>query len=172
LPWAGLYFALIPGIVIRDLHEHNLAVGGLIVFELGAIGAALIVLGRRLRPITAMTSGLISLLPAVAMIVTAQAAESMLLLIGTAFGGVTLALGYRGSLEIGNQIAPDDQRAEFVSTYFIACFIGNSIPVIGIGLLSTLTDPLTASIVFACTVAALSIAVLVSRRLDTGSADS
>ncbi len=169
----GLYFALIPGIVIRDLHQHNLAVGGLIVFELGAIGAALIVLGRRLRPITAMTSGLISLVPAVALIVTAQATGSMaLLLIATAFGGVTLALGYRGSLQVVNQIAPDDQRAEFVSTYFIACFIGNSIPVIGIGLLATLTDPLTASIVFACTVAALSIAALRSRRLDPGSADS
>ncbi|MGI8557528.1 MAG: MFS transporter [Solirubrobacteraceae bacterium] len=169
----GLYFSLIPGIVIRDLHQHNLAVGGLIVFEFGAIGAALIVLARRLRPITAMTSGLISLLPAVALIVTAQAAESMLLLlIATAFGGVTLALGYRGSLEVVNQIAPDDQRAEFVSTYFIACFIGNSIPVIGIGLLSTFTQPLTASIVFAFTVAALSIAALLARRLDPSSADS
>ena len=45
----GLYFALIPGIVIRDLHEHNLAVGGLIVFELAAIAAVLIIACRGLR---------------------------------------------------------------------------------------------------------------------------
>ncbi len=69
----GLYFALIPGIVIRDLHEKNVALGGLIVFELAAIAAALVLLGRRLRPVTAMTSGLLGLLPAVALIVVAQA---------------------------------------------------------------------------------------------------
>ena len=79
---------------------------------------------------------------------------------------MTLSLGYRGSLEVVNQIAPDDQRAEVVSAYLIACFVGNSIPVIGIGLLSALTDPLTASIVFACAVAALAMAALASRRFE------
>ncbi len=39
----GLYFALIPSIVIKDLHQTNIAVGGLFVFELGIIAAALIV---------------------------------------------------------------------------------------------------------------------------------
>ena len=48
----GLYFALIPTIVIRELHRTNVAVGGLVVFELGAIAAACIVLGRRLPPAT------------------------------------------------------------------------------------------------------------------------
>src|SRR5581483_7142961 len=60
----GLYFALIPGIVIRDLHQTNVAIGGLLVFELGIVAAATIVLGRRLRPAVAMTGGLLVLLPA------------------------------------------------------------------------------------------------------------
>lgn len=161
----GLYFALIPGIVIRDLHETNVAVGGLIVFELGAVAASMIVLGRRLRPVTAMTTGLICLLPAVALVVTAQVAESLpLLLVATVLAGATLALGHRGSLEIVNRIAPDHRRAEVVSSYLIACFVGNSLPVIGIGTLSTLTDPVTASCVFAGMVAALSIAALAWHR--------
>lgn len=94
----GLYFALIPTIVIRDLRVTNAAVGGLVVFELGLISAVLVVLGRRLPPVTATTGGLILLLPAVALVMSAQAVGSMpLLLVATALAGVTLALGYRGS---------------------------------------------------------------------------
>jgi len=157
----GLYFALIPRIVIRDLHVNNLAVGGLIVFELGAVATACIVLGRRIPPAVAMISGLGSLLPAVALVVTAQAARSMpLLLIATAFAGVTMALGYRGSLEVVNQIAPHDRRAEVVSSYYIACFVGNSVPVIGLGVLTTLSDPLIASVTFASTIAALALGAI------------
>jgi MFS family permease len=166
----GLYFALIPNIVIRDLHQKNVAVGGLVVFELGAIAAVCIQLGRRVAATRAMTSGLLCLLPAVTLVVIAQAARSLLLLVlATALAGVTMALGYRGSLDIVNQIAPDERRAEVVSSYFIACFIGNSIPVIGLGALTTLAGPLTASTVFAGTVAALAIAALVWHRRDRAS---
>lgn len=160
----GLYFALIPGIVLRDLHETDVAVGGLIVCELASVATAVLVLGRRLRPALAMTSGLMLLLPAVALVVTAQGLRSMpLLLVATALAGVTMALGYRGSLQVVNDIAPDDRRAEVVSSYFIACFVGNSIPVIGLGVLSAVTDPLVASIVFAGTVAAFSLGALTWR---------
>ncbi|PZS36475.1 MAG: MFS transporter [Pseudonocardiales bacterium] len=163
----GLYFALIPSILIQDLHVRNVAVGGLVVFELGLFAASFIVLGRRLRPVTAMSGGLVLLLPAVALVVSAQALHSMpLLLIATAFAGATMALGYRGSLEMINEIAPDDRRAEVVSSYLIACFVGNSIPVIGVGVLSRFTDPFIASVVFACTIATLSIAALVWRKRD------
>lgn len=164
----GLYFALIPGLVERDLHVTNVAVGASIVFELGVFAAAFVVLARRLRPPTAMVSGLVLLLPSVALVVTAQAVRSMpLLLVAAALTGVTMALGYRGSLQVVNEIAPDERRAEVVSSYYIACFAGNSVPVIGIGVLSTLTEPLVGNIAFACTIAALSIGALVWRGLHS-----
>lgn len=164
----GLYFALIPGIVLRDLHS-NVAVGGLIVCELATVATAVLVLGRRLRPALAMTCGLVLLVPAVALVVTAQALRSLpVLLVATALAGITMALGYRGSLQVVNDLAPDDRRAEVVSTYFIACFIGNSVPVIGLGVLSTLTDPLLASIVFAATIAVFSLGALAWRRRRVG----
>lgn len=157
----GLYFALIPNIVIRDLHEKNVAVGGLVVFVLAAVATICLILGRRLDPSRAMIGGLLCLLPAVALVVAAQAARSMAsLLVASALGGVAMALGYRGSLEVVNEIAPDDRRAEVVSSYFIACFIGNSVPVIGVGVLSAVIGPLSASVVFAGTVGMLSIAAL------------
>jgi MFS family permease len=163
---AGLYFALIPSILIHDLHQRNVAVGGLTVFEFGVLGAACIVVARALRSRSAMTAGLVLMLPAVGLVVAAQAAGSLpLLLLAAALAGVALALGYRGSLQTINEIAPDDRRAEVVSSYFIACFVGNSVPVIGIGVLSTLAAPLTASIAFACTVGLLSVGALAWQRL-------
>nr|WP_051809453.1 MFS transporter [Actinoplanes subtropicus] len=157
----GLYFALIPTIVTHDLRVRNVAVSGLVVFALGVVAAVSLVLGRRLEPARAMAGGLLCLLPAVALVVLAQAARSMgVLLLASAVGGVALALGYRGSLEVVNEIAPDDRRAEVVSTYFMACFIGNSVPVIGVGVLSAVAGPLIASAVFAGTVGALAVAAL------------
>lgn len=154
---AGLYFALIPGILAHDLHEPNVALAGATVAEFGLLGAVCVLLAR--------AAGLVLLLPCVALVVAAQAAASLpLLLIASALAGVGLALGYRGSLETVNQLAPDERRAEIVSTSFVACFVGNSLPVIGIGVLSSLTAPLTASIAFACTVAILSVAALTWHR--------
>lgn len=162
---AGFYFALIPGIVLDDLHETNIAISGGVVSELGLIAAATIVLGRRLRPDVAMTGGLVLLAPAVALVVSAQAAQSSsLLLLASALAGVSLGLGYRGSLQVVNEIAPDERRAEVVSSYYVACFVGNSVPVIGLGLLASMTSALTASIVFACVLVALATAALMWRR--------
>jgi hypothetical protein len=78
--------------------------------------------------------------------------------------GAALAFGYRGSLQVVNEVAPDDRRAEVLSSYYIACFVGNSVPVIGFGILATLTDPLTASVAFGSTVGAFGVAALIWHR--------
>lgn len=157
----GLYFALIPNIVIRDLHQHNLLIGALLVFELAAFATACVIFGRRIAAASAMVSALLLLLPAVLLVVLAQAGGSMpLLVLATAFAGTAMGIGYRGTLEVVNDIAPPERRAEVVSTYYVACFVGNSLPVIGVGLVTTFSSPLPASITFAATIAALSLAAL------------
>ena len=72
-----------------------------------------------------------------------------------AVGGVSGGLGYRGSLEVVNRIAPADRRSEVVSSYLVVCFAGNSVPVIGIGLLSSATSALTAHVTFATVITVL-----------------
>lgn len=162
----GLYFALIPTIVSHQLHVTNSAVSGLLVFELGAIALIVTVLGRRLRPGTSMTLGLLTLLPAVALLTFAQAIGSLpMLAIASALAGVVLAFGYRGGLQIVNEIAPEKRRAEIVSSFMIAVFIGNAVPVIGVGVLTTLTTPFVATVTFAAVIAAFSIAALAIARL-------
>ena len=102
------------------------------------------------------------MLPSLVLVVTAQFAESLgVMIVATATCGVAAGLGYRGSLQVVNQIAPNDRRAEVVSAYFICCFLGNALPVIGIGVLSTLISSTAASLVFATTIALFAVVALV-----------
>jgi hypothetical protein len=69
-------------------------------------------------------------------------------------------LGYRGSLQVINQIALQDRRAEIVSSYLICAFAGNSLPVIGIGVISTLAGPADASLAFAAIIVIFALLAL------------
>lgn len=161
----GLYFALIPSIILHDLHERNVAVAGAVVAELAVVAMVAIGVTRGRAPETAMRSGLALLVPAAGLVVAAQAARSMpILALATAFAGAALGAGYIGSLQVVNQLAPGEHRAAVASSYFFGCFIGNSVPVIGVGVLSTLTTALTASLTLAIIVAVLSLATLAWHR--------
>jgi MFS family permease len=152
----GFYSALIPNLVADNLHVSAPAVAGAIVCEVFGI-AALTILGTgRLDSQPAMLSALAVLLPSVWLVVAAEVAQSLpLLLFAAALGGVSGGLGYRGSLEVINRIAPADRRSEVVSSYLIALFAGNSVPVIGIGLLSAAASAFAAHVTFAAVITAL-----------------
>jgi Arabinose efflux permease len=158
----GFYFSLAPGVLIDSLHQSNRAVGGAVVFELGLVSAATIIFTRKLESRRCMLLALVLLVPAVALLIAAQAKGSLSwLLVGTAMSGISGALGYRGSLQVVNQIAPADQRAGVSSVYFIVCFIGNSLPVIAVAALTNAFNSLVADSVFAITLAILALAALV-----------
>jgi MFS family permease len=159
----GFYAALAPSVLAHDLHETNRAIGGGIVFELCVVALAALIVTRSLKSRTAMLSGLVLLLPSLVLLVLAQSLASMpILLIGTALSGTAAALGYRGSLQVVNEIAPNERRAEVISTYLICCYVGNSVPVIGVGVLETLSTPIVASSAFAMTIALFAIVALLT----------
>jgi hypothetical protein len=76
--------------------------------------------------------------------------------------GAAAALGYRGSLQVVNEIAPADRRAEVTSSFLLCCYLGNAIPVVGVGVISKLATPIVASSAFAVTIALFAIAALVT----------
>jgi MFS family permease len=154
LSLVGFYSALVPGLLSQDLHQKSPTVSGLVVFGLFIVAAATAAMSGKLKSHTSMMSGLALLPPSLALLLAAQAEHSMLLLIfGTVVGGISTGLAYCGSLQVVNQIAPDDQRSEVVSSYLIACYLGNSVPVVGIGFLSRLTTSMTSHLVFGAVVA-------------------
>jgi MFS family permease len=84
-----------------------------------------------------------------------------LLLAASVLAGAAGSLGYRGSLAVINRIAPAERRGEIVATYLIMMFCGNSLPVIGIGLLAAKAGAPAAHVVFAVLIAALAVTGLV-----------
>lgn len=158
----AFFAALAPSVLAGELHVTSHAVAGAIFLELAAAVALVIALTRSLSSRAAMLLSLGLMLPSLALLVTAQFAGSLgIMIAATAICGLAAGLGYRGSLQVVNQIAPDDRRAEVVSAYFICCFLGNALPVIGIGVLSTLTSSTVASLVFATTIAVFAVVALV-----------
>ena len=145
--------------IADGLHEKNHAVAGAVVFELFIVAMVAAIASQKLSSRTTMLSALALLVPSLALVVAAQIFASMpVLLVGTALSGVAAALGYRGSLQVVNQIAPPDRRAEAVSSYLVACFFGNSLPVIGVGVLTAVSTQVLASSVFAVVTGAIAIA--------------
>lgn len=158
----GFYAALMPTILSHDLQIKNHAAAGALFFELAVVVAAVIVATQRLASHASMLSSLALMIPAAGSIVAAQASASLwVMLAATAAVAVSAGLGYRASLQVVNQSAPTDKRAAIVSIYFICCFIGNALPVVGVGVLSSFTSFLVADIAFACTIATFAVVALI-----------
>lgn len=157
----GFYAALTPSVLKRDIDISNLAIGGAVVFELFLCAAITAVATSAVKARTAMLSGAGVLIPGVGLLVAAQAGQSLpILLVGVALTGVAAALGYRGSLQVINEIAPGERRAEVISSFAIVCFIGNGLPVIGVGVLSSAFSPVIATVTLATVTSLLAIVAL------------
>ncbi len=158
----GFYAALLPSLLAERLHQMNHAVGGAVVFWLFAVAVAGVNLTRRLQSRTATLAGLGLLVPSLALFVLAQLLRSMpILLVGTTVAGVASALGFRGGLQVINAISPEDRRAEVVSSYYVAGFVGNSLPVIGVGVLSSALGSIAAGAIFAIAIGVFAVVALV-----------
>jgi MFS family permease len=157
----GFYAALAPSLLADQLHVTNHAVAGAIFLELAVFVAGAIVATRSLSSRGTMLLALALMPPCVALIVAAQLLASMpLLIVATAVCAIAAGLGYRGSLQVTNQIAPQDRRAEIVSSYLICAFAGNALPVIGIGVISTFAGAIAASLAFAATIVIFALLAL------------
>jgi len=164
----GFYAALIPNLLSQSMAQTSPAVSGGVVCELFVVAAVAVIVTGKLSSRTAMLGGLGLLVPSLWLLVGAESVQSMpRLLIATALGGISGALGYRGSLAIVNDIAPADRRSEVVSSYLVAVYCGNAIPIVGIGFLSALVSVQLAHVSLAMLVTALAaLAFVVARQAE------
>ncbi|MGN6525140.1 MAG: MFS transporter [Burkholderiaceae bacterium] len=159
--FGGYYAGLIPKLMADDLGVRSLAAVGAIVFETYFAGAAAVLLARRLPSRTAMLWGLALVVPGTGGLLLARAEASLALLAATSVvGGAGFGLCYRGALQVVQRIAPDTRRAEVVSCFLLACFLGNSLPVVGVGLLSQVASADVAEGSFAAMVVVLAVAAI------------
>jgi MFS family permease len=133
----GLFSALAPTFLGNVLHEHSHAVQGAVVFGLLAAGTVTQLLLARFASRRVMMAGLGLFLAGLALIVAALSqADMALFLAGTVVGGMAVGAIFLGSLATVNRLAPPGQRGQVISTYFVLCYCGLIIPVIGIGVAS------------------------------------
>jgi MFS family permease len=157
----GFFAVIAPGVLADQLHHTSHFLAGALFFELAVFCAATIVVTQHVESRTAMLWSLGLMVPSVLLVVAAQAMASMaIMLVATALCGVTAGCGYRGSLQVVNQIAPEKQRAEVVSSYFLCGFTGNALPVIGIGVIATFANMIVASLTFAVMIIVFALVAL------------
>ncbi|HEX6833072.1 MAG TPA: MFS transporter, partial [Rudaea sp.] len=102
----GFYAAIVPGLVEDGLHLHNRTIAGGVVALFFAAGAVTALVSRALRSRTAMYGALALYVPALALLLLAEPLHSPVLLVAASItGGVAMALGYRGSLQVVTEIA-------------------------------------------------------------------
>lgn len=157
----GFYAALGPAMVRDALKLDNRALASLVVAELFVVAAAVIVATRGLKARAAMLAGLILTPAGLGLLAAAQALASMpLMLAGTTVCGAASALGYRGGLASANELAPQDRRAEVASSYFVCCFLGNALPIVGVAALSQVLGSQVADRVFAVALTVIAAAAI------------
>jgi MFS family permease len=151
----GLFSSLVPGFIGGVLHQGNHAVQGAAVFGLFAVGTITQVALSKVAPRPVVLAGLGLFLAALALILAALAQASMaLFLAGTVVGGVSVGAIFLSSLATANRLAPPEQRAHVVSTFFVACYAGLIIPVIGVGVLTEFIATFPAVLAFSLLLAA------------------
>jgi MFS family permease len=152
----GLFSALAPTFLGDVLHEGSHAVQGAVVFLLLAVGTLTQVLLSRFSSRRVMLAGLGLFLAALALIVAALSQATLaLFLTGTVVGGVAVGAVFLGSLATANRLAPPGQRGQVVSAYFVMCYCGLIIPVVGVGVASEFIGDFRAVLAFSILLAAL-----------------
>jgi MFS family permease len=152
----GLFSSLVPGFIAGQLHQDSHAVQGAVVFLIFAVGTVTQVALSRFSGTRVVLAGLSLFLAALGLIVAALASSGIgLFLAGTVAGGVAVGAIFLGTLATANRLAPPGRRGQVISAFFVACYTGLSIPVVGVGVLSEFTGTFRAVLTLAILLAAL-----------------
>jgi MFS family permease len=161
--WAAfaLFIALVPTFLARALGAHNLVVGALVITGVqigstaGSIAGAR--LGNRQAIVVAMCfcgAGVWLVLAGIAWHAYAAIAVATLL---TGAGG---GLSYLAGLNVVNRVAPPAHRSETISAYLVACYLGFSVPALGVGVAASAIGLFAAFTAGAIVLGAIAIAIM------------
>jgi predicted MFS family arabinose efflux permease len=154
----GLFTSLAPTFVRRELGIGNLAVAGAIVFVVFGASSVSQLLLHGLRDRVAIGIGLLALPLGLLLVVLALEQRSLaLFLSGAVVAGLGQGLVFMGGLATINRLAPADQRAETISSYFVVSYVAISVPVIGVGFAAESFGLYDAALAFAVAIGALAL---------------
>jgi predicted MFS family arabinose efflux permease len=154
----GLFLSLAPTFVRGELGIGNLAVAGVVVFAVFGASSVSQLLLQGLRDRLAIGIGLLALPLGLLLIVLALERRSLaLFLLGAVVAGLGQGLVFMGGLATINRVAPAEQRAATIASYFVVSSIAISVPAIGVGFAAQSFGLYDAALAFAIAFGALSL---------------
>jgi MFS family permease len=170
----GLCSAVAPAFLAQELGVTSPAIIGLIVFTVfvGSTGGQLLL--DWIPEALALPAGCGFLIAGMALLALGLILSSLpLLVVALAVAGLGQGLSFRAGLTSVNAGAPEAQRAEVASTFFVVCYVAISLPVVGEGVLADTIGLRPAGLIFASAVAVLALIAMFllarSRRDDPNS---
>ena len=160
----GLFASLVPTFLRNDLGERNLAVVGVVVGTLFAVGMLAQLLGHRSwwPDSGSFVSGW--LLVGLVLIETGLLGRSLATFVaGTVAAGAGFGLATRTGVDAAQTYAEDGRQAETVAAAFVAAYAGTSVSTIGVGILDQAVGEHPATIIISVVVAIAVVAAAVLR---------
>lgn len=152
----GLFTALAPTVLAGPLGHTSRALAGATIFVMFGAGVAFQVAFMATEPRRSIQLGLGMIVTGLAVTVLSLWLSSpslALFLVGGAFSGGGAGLLFKGSIATVAQVAPPESRAEALAGFFLAAYVGLSVPVIGLGVALQSVSPKVAVLGFAIVVA-------------------
>jgi MFS family permease len=134
----AIFVALVPSFLARALDLHNLLVGASVItaIQIGSVTASLA--GQRLPNRTAIIAAMLALGAGLWLLLIAVALHAEILVgIASLTAGAGGGLAYLAGLNIIGAISPPEHRAETLSAFLVACYLGYSVPALGVGFAAT-----------------------------------
>jgi MFS family permease len=146
----GLFTSLAPSFLAGTLHHSSRVLAGVPAFAAfeAAVVAQIAAASWSAQRLTRNGSGFL----AAGLVLTVLAVwlpSLALFLIGGVVAGVGAGLVFKGGLMTVSGLAAPERRAEVLAGYFLAGYVGLSVPVLGLGVLDQLLEPKVALLIFA-----------------------
>lgn len=158
----GLFTSVSPA-VLGLLGHRNPALTGLVVFLVFAASASGQLLSARLPSRTALLTGTAVLVVGLGLVGVAVGQRSLALLVTSGvIAGAGQGLSFRAALAAVTASSPPAERGTVASSFFAVCYVGISLPVLGIGAGTHQWGLVHTAEVFAAVMAVLAAVALVS----------
>jgi MFS family permease len=157
----GLFTSLAPSFLAGTLGDSSAALAGATIFAVfGASAVAqMLIAARSTRE--ALAGGTLTMLAGLAVLVIAVWLPSpslALFLVGGVVAGAGAGCLFKGAISTVVAISVPERRAEALAGLFLASYLGLSLPVVGLGVLTQSLTPRSSLLIFAAVLAAGALA--------------
>jgi len=160
--WAvtAVFLSIVPTYVRTLTGNADLLLAGVAAGLLLLVAAAVQPLGVRAGAAALQAAGMIALaVGTVLLLLAGRSGLLSLVITAAAVAGVGQGLAFMGAVRAANDAAHTGVHAAVISTFYVCAYVGVGVPVVGVGLLATVTSTTAAVDVFALVALAASLVV-------------